>query len=277
MKIAPFFKDLYHLLYRKSLKYKQGVGWTVAAVVVFIVLILYQFDALSRLELLSLDMRFQLRHVKPQASEIVFIDMAEDSVSAIGRWPWPRKWHATLIKILSEYKPKAIAFDVIFSEPQDETDDLVLQEAMRQSGVVYMPLVYDMDTERMKDLYKAVGVKGVHGPIPRFLDVAKGTGHINAVPDPDGILRRVPPIITFEGRSTYQFGMKIGLDMLGLENRDITFDPKKHLLYLKRPDGKVAKVALDKDNQLVVNWLGPWGREFEHYSFIDVVKSYALI
>jgi diguanylate cyclase (GGDEF)-like protein len=272
-----YIKDLYSLAYQRALRYQRGVGVILAAVVALAVLILYQFDAMARLELLSLDMRFKLRHAKPKASDIVFIDMAEDSVNAIGRWPWPRKWHAAIIKILSEYKPKAIAFDVIFSEPQDAIDDLALEEAIRQSGVVYMPLVYDMVPSKPELLYKGYGVKAIHNPLPQFMAVMKGAGHINAIPDADGILRRLPPIISLKGKGAYQFGVKIGLDILGLGDKDVILDPKKHILYLKKKDKSVEKIALDKENQLVVNWLGRWGEDFRHYSYIDVIKSYSML
>ncbi|MCM8761481.1 MAG: diguanylate cyclase [Candidatus Omnitrophica bacterium] len=275
--IFSSLKRIYNLLYQEAIKHKRGVGWLLAFVVTFTLLVLYHFDMLERLELLTLDLRFNLRHMKAKESDIVFIDMAEDSVNAIGRWPWPRKWHATIIQILSQYKPKAIAFDVIFSEPQDENDDLVLEEAMRQSGIVYMPSIYDMNVQRLKFLYKGEGVNAIHRPLDRFLAQAKGTGHINAIPDSDGILRRVPPIIGFGGNITYQFGMRIGFSLLGVKEEDILFDPKKHDIIFRLPTGELRRIPLDRNNQLIVNWLGRWGNEFNHYSFIDVIRSYVMI
>src|SRR3989338_3310445 len=130
-------KNLNNFIYQRVFKYKYSVKWLLAITFTAIAILLYQFDVFERLELLTLDYRFILRHPKPRPSKIVFIDMAEDSIAAIGRWPWPRKWHAALIKALSDYHPNAIAFDVIFSEPQDEADDLAFEEAMLGAGNVY--------------------------------------------------------------------------------------------------------------------------------------------
>jgi len=257
-------------------KFKNPI-LALALAVVLIVLVLYHFDVFERLELLTLDYRFVLRHLKPVASPIVFIDMAEDSIEAIGRWPWPRKWHAALIKILDEHVPRAIAFDVIFSESQDPAEDGALREAMWQSKKVYLPVLYNLNNEEGLGLYEGLGISSVAKPLPMFSSVSKGTGHINAVPDMDGILRRAPAIIKYKDVTTYQFGIKIALDMLGVDVKDISFDRKDHRLVSKTSSGRILKIPLDSQNRIIINWLRKWGREFPHYSFIDIIKSYALI
>lgn len=275
--ILKILKGVNNFIYQNVFKYKHGVKWILAILVGIIIIILYEFDVFERLELLTLDYRFILRHPKPKPSNIVFIDMAEDSIETIGRWPWPRRWHATLIKALSDYHPRAIALDVIFSEPQDELDDLALEEAIKQSGQVYLPLSYTLEKEDMRYLYEGKGVVSVLGSLSNFKKHVKGTGHINAIPDTDGILRRVPAIIGYGDTKTYQFGLKIGFDMLGLKDRDIIFYPQHHQILLKLAGEKVMKIPLDRDNQLIVNWQGKWGKEFRHFSYIDVIRSYAAI
>lgn len=268
-------KDLSNFIYQRAFKYKYSVRWLLAIIVSVIVIMVYQFDVFERFELLTLDGRFILRHPKPQPSKIVFIDMAEDSIAAIGRWPWPRKWHAALIKALSDYHPNAIAFDVIFSEPQDEADDLALEEAINQSGRVYLPLSYDLDEKRVKDLYKGDGIISAIGPLPVFKKYTKGIGHINVIPGIDGILRKIPPIINYNADTTYQLGLKIGLDYIGA--RETFFYPDRNTILVKSSDDKIMKIPLGRDNQLIINWQGRWGEEFPHFSYIDVIRSYALM
>ena len=149
-----FIKDIREFFYQRTFKYKYRIRWVLAVTVAMIVILLYQINAFERLELLTLDYRFILRVPKQLGQEIVFIDMGEDSIKAIGRWPWPRSWHATLIKALTGYNPKAIIFDVLFSEPQDTADDVALEEAMRLSGKVYLPLLFDLKDQTSAYLYK---------------------------------------------------------------------------------------------------------------------------
>jgi len=251
--------------------------WALVLAVAATTLILYFFNVFERLELLTLDYRFILNEPKISSSDIVFIEMGEDSIANIGRWPWPRKWHASLIRALSDYHPKAIAFDVLFSEPQDDIDDSALEAAIGEAGNVYLPLLYNLKEQRPEALRDPQAIFSIIPPLSRFEKYIKGTGHINAIPDPDGILRRVPPVITYQGKAVYQLGFKIGFDALGLKDGDISFDPKAHAIYLKIKDAGLKRIPLDSNNQFIINWTGRWGKEFKHYSYIDVLKSYAAV
>ena len=48
---------------------------------------------------------------------VTIIDIDEESLRTYGQWPWPRSLVANLINRLTELQSAAIAFDVIFSEP----------------------------------------------------------------------------------------------------------------------------------------------------------------
>jgi hypothetical protein len=45
------------------------------------------------------------------------IDIDEASLRQFGQWPWPRDRVAVLVEALSEMGASAIAFDMLFSEP----------------------------------------------------------------------------------------------------------------------------------------------------------------
>ncbi|MET0088632.1 MAG: CHASE2 domain-containing protein [Candidatus Thiodiazotropha sp.] len=51
------------------------------------------------------------------ADDIVIVAVDEKSLEAIGRWPWPRYWHAELIDRLSRAGARAIVFDILLAEP----------------------------------------------------------------------------------------------------------------------------------------------------------------
>ena len=244
-----------NFIYQNAFRYRRSIRWFLAFTVAAIVILLYIFNAFERLELLTLDYRFLLRQPKTITPEIVFIDMAEDSITAIGRWPWPRKWHAALVRALSDYHPRIIAFDVLFSESQDEQDDASFEEAIREAGNVYLPVLYNLKEQDVRYLARPGNILSVIRPIERFGKYLKGTGHLNAIPDPDGVLRRVPAFIEYQGERMYQFGLTIGLDMA---------------LVFK-------KIPLDSNNQFIINWQSGWGKEARHYSYIDVIRSYAAI
>lgn len=261
-------------------KYDYSIRWMMALAVSATVILLYQFDIFERLELLTLDYRFKLKTPSVQSSDVVFIDMAEDSIHSIGRWPWPRSWHATLITALGEYKPRAIVFDVLFSEPQDALDDSAMAEAMRQAQCVYLPVLFDFNIKEAAHFYGDGGTGALSAiePIPQLKKYAKGEGHINAMPDIDGVLRRVPPVIMSDGKPVYQLGLKAGLDLLGVNERGgVSFDPARHKMSVWLADNTSMKIPLDDKNQFIINWKAKWGGEFKHFSYIDVIKAYAIV
>jgi hypothetical protein len=78
------------------------------------------FNGLDSLELKSIDFRFQLRGNRPANPNIVVVAVDEASIAKLGRWPWPRATHAKLIRELTHAGAKAIAFDVLFTEKDEQ-------------------------------------------------------------------------------------------------------------------------------------------------------------
>src|SRR5580693_8749462 len=98
----------------------------------------------------------RVKTIKP----VVIVDINDESLEKLGQWPWPRTQIADLITNLTKLGAAAIAFDVVFSEPDrlnpnaaadtirnldEETrsklralpsNDQVLADAMRHSRVV---------------------------------------------------------------------------------------------------------------------------------------------
>ena len=72
---------------------------------------------LEELRLRTFDI-FQV--IKPRVAKLrpaVIVDIDEASLRKLGQWPWPRTRVADLITSLTKLGAAAIAFDVVFSEP----------------------------------------------------------------------------------------------------------------------------------------------------------------
>jgi adenylate cyclase len=113
---------------------------TLAALAVYYVTFLGErpmplFDSIYRLELSSLDYRFQARGRTKIDPRIVIVDIDQQSQEALGHWPFPRFHFARLLDNIREDGGKVVAFDITFSK-QDETakplDDLTSQLAEEQ-------------------------------------------------------------------------------------------------------------------------------------------------
>jgi adenylate cyclase len=82
------------------------------------------FDFVSRLELSSLDTRFQQRGRTTPDRRIIIVDIDQHSQEVLGRWPFPRVYFAQLLDALREDGAGVVAFDITFSQPDETAEPL---------------------------------------------------------------------------------------------------------------------------------------------------------
>jgi CHASE2 domain-containing sensor protein len=111
---------------------------------VCITLALCVTGALSRIDHVIYDTA-QKNTDRNMPTDVVLVTIDEQSLSSLGRWPWTRRLHAQLIDRLHASGAKAIGFDVIFSEPQNEdlAADHLLADAIARAGNVVLPVVIE--------------------------------------------------------------------------------------------------------------------------------------
>lgn len=116
---------------------------------------------------------------------IVAID--ERSIAELGQWPWPRAVHARLIDRLRHAGARAIALDLVLSEPDRNgpANDFALAEAMRRSARVVLPVVPSAS--------ELNGPQEELLPIPVLSAAAAAFGHTDLAPDHDGRTRQLIP------------------------------------------------------------------------------------
>src|SRR5271156_6693450 len=74
---------------------------------------------------------FQVLHPRQQTSHpVAIVDIDEDSLKAIGQWPWPRTTIADLVTRITQLGALTIGFDVIFAEP-DRMSPAVAEHSFR--------------------------------------------------------------------------------------------------------------------------------------------------
>src|SRR3546814_8999095 len=74
---------------------------------------------------------------QPVAEPVVSVDIDEERLAAVGQWPWPRIEVARMVDRLRLAGAAAIAFDVVFPEP-DRTSPGVYADSLSnvEAGVV---------------------------------------------------------------------------------------------------------------------------------------------
>lgn len=115
----------------------------------------------------------------------MLITIDDSSISSLGRWPWPRGIHTLLLDKLAPYTPKAVVYDVIFTEPDpDPHVDDRLGEAMARIGTVVVPTLRNSN-QQTDELPQFLS------PIRPVAQGAKSVGQIYVAADADGVVRRV--------------------------------------------------------------------------------------
>lgn len=155
--------------------------WTVLAVL----LVALTFFATLGNWLWRLDLAFydavSMVWRKPPAKDVVIVAIDDESLQQIGRWPWPRSLHATLLNRLTASRAKAVLLDMSFGEPEPQTD-AVLARALAVNGKTVIPLLH---------VKTAVGEQRQLFPAQELLTAAAAIGHIQLPIEDDGAARSV--------------------------------------------------------------------------------------
>src|SRR5262249_26398753 len=71
---------------------------------------------LKTLENKLYDLHFTLRGVRHPGEQVTIVAVDDQSLTALGRWPWPRSLLAQMVDTLTEAGAKVIAIDILLSE-----------------------------------------------------------------------------------------------------------------------------------------------------------------
>jgi len=208
-----------------------------------------------------LDVFFRLRQPQPAYNpNIIIVEINDENISKIGRWPWERKWHAAIVYALKELGAKHVFFDILFSEASNPDDDALLAESIKRAGNVYLPFAFPEDVIKFDNAIV---------PLKEFSDHARDMGSINVYPDIDGTIRRVPLFFNEGDKTYYHVSFEMAKACLGMEVEDI--GPRRLVLAGR---GKRLAVPILDNGQFLLNWTGGWKNTFKHYSFLNVLGAY---
>jgi CHASE2 domain-containing sensor protein len=112
----------------KSLCSISPASLTLGTICVVVGLFVYGIPLLDLIELKTYDLRFVPRGHVPPSPAVVIAVIDEKSLNAEGRWPWPRSKLAALVDILSQDGARVIGVDIVFSEPDENSQLALIQQ-----------------------------------------------------------------------------------------------------------------------------------------------------
>jgi signal transduction histidine kinase len=245
-------------------------------------LAVYPPSFVTRLDLDVYDALIRVAGTRPPSGQVVVVDIDEHSVSTIGQWPWRRDVIGRLVSRVREMDARVIALDIIFAEadrqqPARETapasdasaapaPDAELAGVLNGGGVImgyaftFGDVVNDPRPCVLHPLRLTTVQPGGDAPgapyfdaagalcsLPALAEAAGASGFLNASPDGDGILRRVPLVLEMQGRVYPALALAVAMSAsqadhavlrvananttsLGFANRAVPLDGRSNLL-----------------------------------------------
>lgn len=175
----------------------KGLGlkaqWWLVALLASLLVTSMTFDHTSmRIDNLVYDLFLRLDGPKEE-SAILLVVIDENSLRRVGRWPWRRATHAALVERLADAKPRAIAYDVLFTEPGDESQDAKLGKAIAAARPLFLPMSMSVPGSASAPFDALL-------PIPPLRKAASGMGYTNLDIGADGVVRAAALTISAEGQ-----------------------------------------------------------------------------
>ncbi|WP_158895501.1 MULTISPECIES: CHASE2 domain-containing protein [unclassified Pseudomonas] len=263
---------------------------------------LAQLPPLQYLDRLAYDQLSRLAASTEDATDVQVVSIDEASLAALGQWPWPRYRVAQLLSRIAEAQPAAIAVDVLFSEPDRtslkalqqsfrndfgvdlsfsgvpaelQDNDGYLGYVMGQTGAVGARFFFlDLQQPVSGGLRPGVGFTGAldalqlpaaSGALDNVASIASQTrfsGFINSQRDSDGILRRVPLLLSHQGIVHPSLALAATLRALGLNEAVVESG-------LAGPTLRLGdhRLPLDREGQALLRLHS----EAEHYPEVSAV------
>ena len=185
--------------------------------------------------------------LKKNDSDVIIIDIDEKSLSKFGQFPWNRSIFAKIIENVDSTNPKAIGFDVFFSEKDKQSPEEIIKSynILANDVINYLINIKGHDERFRQQLENSKSVLAVlgsnvssHGSYDRkakarFLSKggdpnqftynypysigslekleksAKGLGSISFLDQTDGIIRSLPLIVRFNKKIYPTMGLEM--------------------------------------------------------------------
>jgi HD-GYP domain-containing protein (c-di-GMP phosphodiesterase class II) len=209
----------------------------IAATLVVVLLVLVADRSISALDLRVYDALLRASGGGPPSASVAIVAIDDQSLTAVGQWPWPRDVMATLADRLRALGAKAVAFDMLFSEGDRlgrqepagalAANDAALAQSLQRGGTVVgyamtfegapgsaapcvlhpLPIATLTEVGEAPPAGRLFQATGSVCALPELARSAGASGFLNVGVDSDGTLRRLPLIMAYDGQIYPSFAL----------------------------------------------------------------------
>ncbi len=213
---------------------------------------------------------------EPTVNNIVTIDIDEASLDKYGQWPLPRAEYAKIIRDLYQRGAGLVVLNVLMPETDRTGGDNILGQTLKEFPVV----LSSAPSQKTKNdprapgsavlnpewLDQIVNYPGLIANVPVLEKNAAGVGITNTLPEVDGVNRRMPLIVSVDGK----LYPALSLETLRVAAGDSTFQVKLF-------EGGVEKMRIPKFGPVTTDPLGrvwiDWSQQSRSFSLQQLPKD----
>jgi len=272
---------------------------------VFLLLIIIKFinpPIIQKISFINYDF-YQKVFNRGEVKDVTIIDIDEKSIAKVGQFPWRRDAYSKILKNLNQHNPKAIAFDIVFSEEDKQNPKDLLLQLQKESNQLIDVEVLDTNKvfvdsiKNSKIILPILGepndnfVKNESKPKTRIIakgenpknfiykfknkiisleeisDAASGIGSISLIPNIDGVIRNVPVLYNIDNR----IWPSLALEAVRVASG------QKNLLVKSNKNGieliKTRKNTIPSDQNAVINVKFKKFSKDNYVSAVDVMNN----
>jgi len=213
---------------------------------------------------------------EPTFNNIVTVNIDEASLDKYGQWPLPRTEYAKIIRDLYQRGAGLVVLNVLMPESDRTGGDSALGQTLKEFPVVLgsVPSNKTKNTPRApgsavlgpEHLDQIIQYPGLIANVPLLENSAAGVGIFSTLPEVDGVNRRLPLIVTVDGK----LYPSIAMETLRIAAGDSTFQVKLF-------EGGVEKMRIPKFGPVTTDNLGriwiDWSQQNRNFSLTTLPKD----
>jgi len=212
--------------------------------------------------------------------DIAIVAIDEPSIARYGRFPWTRTLAARAIDTIAAAQPKAVAMDVLYTDPTAEADDAALAHSILQAGNVVV-------AAQLVPPPVNGGTTSWLLPLPAIERAAAAVGHADVSIESEGIARQILiQAADDHGRAIRAMAVEVIRVGDGIAEQSLTETPRSLLLgsrvvpvetippsvVIGGAPGLESSTETLRAGRMAIDYIGPAG-SFRAYSFADVVDG----
>ena len=213
----------------------------------------------------------------PTENNIYTVNIDEAALDRYGQWPLPRVNYAEIIEDLYHRNAGLVVLNVLMAERDRTGGDRDLATALKHYPVVLGSVPSDKTKNTPRNpgsavlgpewLDQIIQYPGLIANIPQLENNAAGIGIVNTLPEVDGVNRRLPLIVSVDGKLYPSMAM----ETLRVAAGDSTFQVKLF-------EGGVEKMRIPKFGPVTTDNLGrvwiDWSQQSKSVSLTNLPKDF---